>query len=72
MYLSIQDILIRFLDYIITLVAVINYEVYIIHGYVMYILQELKKNNAKMVVRCCDATYDIDPLRKGGVSVLVN
>ena len=34
--------------------------------------QELKKNNARVVVRCCDPSYDIDPLREEGISVLVS
>jgi protein tyrosine phosphatase type 4A len=31
---------------------------------------ELKKKNARVVVRCCDPSYDISPLRKEGISVL--
>jgi protein tyrosine phosphatase type 4A len=33
-------------------------------------IKELKKNNARVVVRCCDPSYDISPLRKEGISVL--
>ena len=35
-------------------------------------LQELKKNRARIVVRCCDPSYDVDPLKKEGISVLVS
>ena len=34
--------------------------------------QELKKHNAKTVVRCCDPSYDVDPLTKEGISVVVS
>ena len=35
-------------------------------------VQELKKHNATILVRCCDPSYDLDPLRKEGISVLVS
>ena len=38
----------------------------------VHMLQELKKNSARTVVRCCDPSYDVDPLRKEGISVLVS
>lgn len=33
-------------------------------------IKELKKHSARMVVRCCDPSYDVGPLRKEGISVM--
>ena len=39
---------------------------------VWWFSQELRKNGARIVVRCCDPSYDVDPLKKEGISVLVS
>lgn len=37
----------------------------------LFLLQELKKHNAKDVVRVCDPTYKTDKLKQEGINVLV-
>lgn len=34
-------------------------------------VQELEKNNAKVVVRCCEPSYKSEPLEEKGISVVV-
>ena len=33
--------------------------------------QELKKHNAKVVMRCCDPSYSIESLKEEGIKVMV-
>ena len=35
-------------------------------------VQELKKHDVKVVVRCCDPSYGIEPLTDAGIRVVVS
>ena len=37
----------------------------------LWCIQELKKNNVKVVARCCDPTYSTDSLTEEGIRVVV-
>ena len=43
-----------------------------VHFNVQFCSQDLKTHGVKVVVRCCDPSYSIDPLVEEGIRVVVS